>query len=310
VLVCLAVIAPVAVVVAVWLGLRLRRARARLRENEKTSERHESPPAATRPLTESQLNRPRALAQAAERAERALQIGALVRELARTNLRTSADAHALIADVDGPADGETRARIERIAADSARAYKTLQALLPEICCRALSRADTPGVDVVQAIDLALDLLHPKLARLGVSVAVAGRLSVPACAGDIRSIQSVFVQLVENAAEAVHERSDERPDSGPDPAVTIAVYPTAGELAVCVDITDTGAGLPAVTPARLFAPDFTTRGAGRGAGLAVCRHLLTRVGGLLELSSLGAGHDDDDGPGTRARVTIPVTTGKD
>jgi len=70
--------------------------------------------------------------------------------------------------------------------------------------------------------------------------------------------------------------------------------------VAVRITDTGRGIDAAHLARIFDPFFTTRGVGDGTGmgmgLAVCRGIVTRHGGTIDV-------DSEPGQGTTFTVRL-------
>jgi signal transduction histidine kinase len=106
------------------------------------------------------------------------------------------------------------------------------------------------------------------------------------------LNQVFVNLLNNALQAVHGRQDAR--------IGIHTRQEGGELVV--DIVDNGTGIaPEVLP-RVFDPFFTTRGVGSGTGLGltVARDIVGAHDGHLTLLS-------QPGVGTTARVRLPVTT---
>ena len=72
----------------------------------------------------------------------------------------------------------------------------------------------------------------------------------------------------------------------------------------IDVSDSGAGIPADALARIFDPLFTTKpsGKGNGLGLAVVRRVVERAGGFVRVeSSVGAG--------TTFRMYLPRVTGE-
>ncbi len=69
--------------------------------------------------------------------------------------------------------------------------------------------------------------------------------------------------------------------------------------VCLEVTDTGAGMAAPVVAQAFEPFFTTKsGAGRGLGLVVVRETVEMIGGRVEV-------DSTPGVGTRVRLVVPI-----
>jgi CheY-like chemotaxis protein len=73
--------------------------------------------------------------------------------------------------------------------------------------------------------------------------------------------------------------------------------------VCIEVSDTGAGMDEPTQARIFEPFFTTkaRGVGSGMGLAVVYGVVTSHRGFVDVESR-------PGEGTRLRLYVPVLAG--
>ncbi|MFN7950138.1 MAG: hybrid sensor histidine kinase/response regulator [bacterium] len=67
---------------------------------------------------------------------------------------------------------------------------------------------------------------------------------------------------------------------------------------CVEVEDTGRGMPAEVRARVFEPFFSTRSAGTGLGLEICRIIIEGHGGTIECESA-------EGVGTTFRIKIPL-----
>ncbi|NVJ20372.1 MULTISPECIES: hybrid sensor histidine kinase/response regulator [Myxococcus] len=115
--------------------------------------------------------------------------------------------------------------------------------------------------------------------------------VPRVHGTVTKLGQVLLNLVLNAAHAIPEghASEHR--------ITVALRAEADD--VLLSVTDTGCGIaPDVMP-RIFDPLFTTRrsGEGMGMGLAICRDIITALGGRIGVSSTV-------GRGTTVEVILP------
>lgn len=84
------------------------------------------------------------------------------------------------------------------------------------------------------------------------------------------LEQVFVNLLQNAVEALAER--------PDPRIAISVTPGDGQ--VLVHIRDNGPGIAPDIAARLFTPFATSRTTGLGLGLVIASDIMTELGGTL------------------------------
>jgi two-component system C4-dicarboxylate transport sensor histidine kinase DctB len=84
------------------------------------------------------------------------------------------------------------------------------------------------------------------------------------------LEQVFVNLLQNAAEALAGRSDP----------TITIRTTLADGLVWVRIQDNGPGIAPDIAARLFTPFATSRSNGLGLGLVIASDIMTELGGSL------------------------------
>ncbi|MFQ6122337.1 MAG: ATP-binding protein [Dehalococcoidales bacterium] len=104
--------------------------------------------------------------------------------------------------------------------------------------------------------------------------------------DPDQIQQVLVNMITNAVQAT-------PDGG---KLTISARERKEFLEV--EIADTGEGIPEETRDKIFDPLFTTRAKGIGLGLAVCKSIIDRHGGNIEVKS-------KVGKGTTLNIKLPL-----
>lgn len=104
---------------------------------------------------------------------------------------------------------------------------------------------------------------------------------------------VFLNLLVNAAQAIPAGNVQ------DNEVRIVTRRGANGRIV-VDISDTGVGIPEEAVGRIFEPFYSTKGPGGGSGLglSICHHLVSSLGGSIEVRR-GAPR------GTTFEVTLPT-----
>ncbi|HJZ83446.1 MAG TPA: ATP-binding protein [Pyrinomonadaceae bacterium] len=98
-------------------------------------------------------------------------------------------------------------------------------------------------------------------------------NLPEAMLDSEQVKRVFVNLIDNALEAMAEFSDPR-------AVTITSKHDASRDLIVATVEDTGEGIPPGDFKRLFQPYFSTRGRGTGLGLAIVSRIITEHGGRV------------------------------
>ncbi len=109
------------------------------------------------------------------------------------------------------------------------------------------------------------------------------------------LQQVLLNLLLNARAAVLDKSGPR---------QIRVSAKAGRKRVDITVSDNGVGIARENLDRIFEPFFTTKASdqqsdrGSGLGLAVCREILTSIGGHIDAQSI-------EGEGCTFRVRLPI-----
>jgi signal transduction histidine kinase len=127
--------------------------------------------------------------------------------------------------------------------------------------------------------------------------------LPIIAGDSDHLQQVFINLINNALDAMPAGGSLRIATANAPS-DIGAAGAAGAIGgaprVIVDVTDTGCGMSRETQARIFEPLYTTkeRGKGAGLGMVVVSHVLQDHDGQIEVESA-------PGQGTRFRLSFPA-----
>ncbi len=110
--------------------------------------------------------------------------------------------------------------------------------------------------------------------------------------DARQLKQVFVNLLDNAIQAMEEKGE----------IAIQTFYDAQRRILTVKVSDTGPGIPDELRERLFIPYFSTKGSGRGLGLAIVHKIISEHGGTLKL-------DDNIPQGTECIIELPASQSK-
>jgi two-component system NtrC family sensor kinase len=190
---------------------------------------------------------------------------------------------------DKPDDHPDRPGLALIAEEAARMKGIIGTLLDYSRSERAPRPEG-ATDVNDSIRHTATLMVPQLRRSHVVLELDLAEGLPAAAAGAHALQQVFVNLVQNAAQAT-------PGRGGTVRLTSGFAP--GKVAIEVNVTDQGPGVPEGERKRIFEPFVTTKLSGTGLGLAVCKHLVTSFGGSVDVA------DSPSGRGARFRVIIPI-----
>jgi signal transduction histidine kinase len=123
------------------------------------------------------------------------------------------------------------------------------------------------------IEEVLALLHSDFQRRGISIDTRLRPGLPEIEANRVQLQQVFLNLLVNAAEAM--------DSVTDRARILKITLNRKEPSdILITIEDSGPGMEPENIERIFEPFYTTKPAGMGLGLAICRSIVEAHGGRM------------------------------
>lgn len=133
-------------------------------------------------------------------------------------------------------------------------------------------------------------LYPLIAadcqKRDLALAIKLTEDLPAACLDVKEMKQLILNLARNGIEAMKKGGQ----------LTIRTEKCGDEL--CLALSDTGCGMVPEALERIFDPFFTTKDDGTGLGLAVCKSIVYRHGGEIEVQSCV-------GKGTTFLVTFPL-----
>jgi signal transduction histidine kinase len=168
---------------------------------------------------------------------------------------------------------DARSMVDAVADSSNRIFRIISAIKDYSY---MDQAPIQDVDLVQSVENALALLHPRLREM--TVARDYDVGPATVTGYGAELSQVWTALIENAIDATGERGTLK--------IRVGVK---GEMAV-VEIWDDGAGIDPALSSRIFEPFFTTKplGEGLGLGLDTVRRIVGKHFGTVTVQS--APHD--------------------
>jgi PAS domain S-box-containing protein len=110
--------------------------------------------------------------------------------------------------------------------------------------------------------------------------------------DVGQIKQVFLNLFNNAAEAINTLPHQKG------TITITTSYLEKQKTVEVKIKDTGPGMPKEVLEKIFEPHFTTKEGGHGFGLFTCERVIRNHNGKISVESIPR-------QGTTFTITLPV-----
>ena len=169
-----------------------------------------------------------------------------------------------------PDFGEVQAILDDIVRDDKRAGDVIHHLRLLLREGATAREDLELGELVQQV---LGLIRNELDAQGISVKLALASALPPVAAGRVETQQVLLNLLANAIHALDEVPVERRE------ITVRAQAQGADAAE-ISVEDRGPGIAADVLPRLFEPFFTTRSAGLGMGLAICRRIVDAHGGRI------------------------------
>lgn len=179
---------------------------------------------------------------------------------------------------DLPEEDPKRQDLARVVQEAGRCKEIVRSLLE------FARQTEPKmepVDINRAITDGLFFLENQALFHNIRIVKNLDPSLPLATGNAGQLKQVFMNIIINAAEAMHGNGE----------LTIATYPASDRNSILMEFCDTGEGISEENLSRIFDPFFTTKdvGKGTGLGLATSYGIIEDHGGkILVKSKVGEG----------------------
>jgi two-component system nitrogen regulation sensor histidine kinase NtrY len=188
-----------------------------------------------------------------------------------------------------PADPASMDVVRSCAETIAGAVETVRRLVDEFATLARFPASHPQpADINEIVDQALSMFNGRLDGIGLHRSLAPDL--PRVMADGEAIKRAIANLVDNAAEALHDSLVRE--------IEISTSLVASRDAIEITVADTGHGVTRELKEKLFLPYFSTKKRGTGLGLAIVSRVIEDHHGSIRV-------EENQPVGTRFVVELPV-----
>jgi len=190
-----------------------------------------------------------------------------------------------------PLDKTSLDIVRSCAETIASAVETVRRLVDDFSALARFPASNPHpADINELIESALSMFNGRLEGIGLHKSLAPDL--PKVMADTEAIKRAVANLVDNAAEAMHDSLVRE--------IQISTLLVASRDAVEISVSDTGHGVTSELKEKLFLPYFSTRKRGTGLGLAIVSRVIEEHHGSIRV-------EENRPVGARFIVELPVVS---
>lgn len=146
-------------------------------------------------------------------------------------------------------------------------------------------------EVRKVIDRALEMVRGELQTSGIEVEIVSPQDIPPLPLNENEILQAFINVILNSLQAM--------PSGGKLRIELRRLARNGEDYLRIEISDTGAGIPAEDLDHIFDRYFTTREGGTGLGLSIVKRIIAAHQGEVEVKSTV-------GKGTTFNIYLPIS----
>lgn len=141
------------------------------------------------------------------------------------------------------------------------------------------------IDLSRVLQDVLDFIRPEGLLHDVTLRLTETLPETRVRADANQVKQVLINVLQNAVQACTNNG------------RVDIHVRRKSQSVELEIQDNGSGLDEDVQRKVFQPFFTTKQAGTGLGLPICKQIMQEHGGNIELTS-------EVGKGTTVRLIFP------
>jgi two-component system, NtrC family, sensor kinase len=146
------------------------------------------------------------------------------------------------------------------------------------------------VNVNKVLEETIDFLRNEAHYRNIEIRTHYALGLPETTSDSAQLQQVFLNILNNALDAVVK----------DGVISVRTEHIARDTKMAICISDNGPGIPNEMLGKIFDPFFTTKevGKGTGLGLSISYTIVEKLGGKIIVAS-------EEGKGTTFTISLPI-----
>jgi two-component system NtrC family sensor kinase len=146
------------------------------------------------------------------------------------------------------------------------------------------------ININEVLDESIEFLKNEARYRNIEIQSSYAPDLPLITTDQSQLQQVFLNIINNGIDAI----------GKDGEILINTRHLAKNHELCIEIHDTGPGMPKEVISKIFDPFFTTKevGKGTGLGLSISYSIIEKLGGRIMVASA-------EGQGTTFTIYLPV-----
>lgn len=179
-----------------------------------------------------------------------------------------------------PSDDPEQEAISRMLQDCERLDSLVRSVL---AFSKTTEYEMETLDLSALLQRLLERKKPSLAEGNILVDLEIEPGCPLINGNLRALEQVFNNLINNAVQAMGERG-----SGNLTLKMQSIHLDEGSEYVEVSVADTGPGIPKEILEHIFQPFFTTKRDGTGLGLSISKRIITAHKGNIQVASFPIG----------------------
>lgn len=198
----------------------------------------------------------------------------------------SLNLELLAEDFDDPQTPRERRALDRVNRLRGECRKLTDLANDVLRLARVHALDLRPVPLGEVVGRLVDFLSPTARQANIDIHWFPAADLPPVMLDRDLFEPALLNLLLNAEQAM-------PDGG-----TLTLVGRRDGDAVCLDVIDTGCGMPAEALAKAFKPFHTTKKDGHGLGLATARKVVRAHGGTIDVQS-------EPGRGTKFTLRLPA-----